>query len=108
MSRADEAMWCVVMFDLPVKTKQQRREATQYRNLLLDQGFQMAQFSVYVRFSPSVSSLVPALNVVKTHVPHGGEVRFLYVTDRQWAKTVRIVNEKEVEQESEPEQLTIF
>lgn len=46
---ADDPMWCVVMFDLPVGTKKQRREATRFRNLLLDEGYWRAQYSVYVR-----------------------------------------------------------
>ena len=31
-----DGMWCLVMFDLPVKTRRQRREATEFRNMLLD------------------------------------------------------------------------
>ena len=38
------------MFDLPVVTKEQSREATKFREFLLDQGFEMSQFSVYARF----------------------------------------------------------
>ncbi|WP_442904906.1 CRISPR-associated endonuclease Cas2, partial [Gordonibacter sp.] len=36
-------MWCVVMFDLPVQTKVQQREATKFRKLLIDSGFSMVQ-----------------------------------------------------------------
>ena len=36
------------MFDLPVLTAPQRREATRFRKFLLDRGFSMVQFSVYV------------------------------------------------------------
>ena len=36
---ADDPVWCVVMFDLPVATKKQRKEATRFRHLLLDEGF---------------------------------------------------------------------
>lgn len=43
---ADDPMWCLVMFDLPVETKKQRREATRFRNDLLDWGFCMVQLSV--------------------------------------------------------------
>lgn len=47
---ADDPMWCLVMFDLPVLTKRQRSEATRFRHFLLDEGFWMAQYSVYVRY----------------------------------------------------------
>ena len=52
---ADDPVWCVVMFDLPVATKKQRKEATRFRHLLLDEGFWMLQYSVYVRYSPTVA-----------------------------------------------------
>ena len=42
-------MWLFCFFDLPVKTKPQRREATRFRNFLLSDGFNMLQFSVYIR-----------------------------------------------------------
>ena len=32
-------MWLVVMFDLPVVEKTERKAATEFRNNLLDQGF---------------------------------------------------------------------
>ena len=43
-------MWMMVLFDLPVLTKKERRAATQFRKFLLDQGFGMCQLSVYMRF----------------------------------------------------------
>ena len=42
-------MWMMVLFDLPVTEPEERKAATGFRNFLLDQGFEMAQFSVYVR-----------------------------------------------------------
>ena len=46
-------MWVFVFFDLPVLTKQQRKQATQFRKALEKDGFTMMQFSVYVRHCPS-------------------------------------------------------
>ena len=46
-------MWLYVMFDLPVETKAQRREATRFRKDLLKDGFTMHQFSVYIRHCAS-------------------------------------------------------
>ena len=40
----------MVLFDLPVMTKKERKAATDFRKFLLDQGFEMAQYSVYMRF----------------------------------------------------------
>src|SRR5438067_997488 len=41
--------WLVVAFDLPVGTKQQRKQATGFRDFLIEDGYQMIQFSVYAR-----------------------------------------------------------
>ncbi|AYD89102.1 CRISPR-associated endonuclease Cas2 [Actinomyces sp. 2119] len=105
---ADDPMWCVVMFDLPVGTKKQRREATRFRNLLLDEGYWRAQYSVYVRYSPTVAGENRRVNAIKANLPAGGEVRILYVTDREWARTLCFQNEAPVKVEKEPQQLTIF
>ena len=43
-------MWLVVLFDLPVGTKKERKAANRFREKLRDLGFEMSQFSVYLRF----------------------------------------------------------
>jgi CRISPR-associated protein Cas2 len=108
MPKGDEPVWCMVMFDLPVKTKLQRTEAAAFRNMLLDNGYQMAQYSVYVRFSPSLHSILPAVRTVKKNLPAGGEVRIVFVTDHQWSKSLRFANEVSLQPEEAPLQLTIF
>ena len=49
-------MWMVVLFDLPVGTKKERKAATKFRKFLLDQGFEMSQYSVYMRFCAGKAS----------------------------------------------------
>ncbi len=46
-------MWLICMFDLPVMTDSERKKASRFQNDLLDEGFEMAQFSVYMRHLPS-------------------------------------------------------
>jgi CRISPR-associated protein Cas2 len=65
-------MWMVVMFDLPVVEKAERKAATAFRNTLLDQGFEMSQFSVYMRFCTSSAQVCcrrPKTDSLKTRVP---------------------------------------
>jgi CRISPR-associated protein Cas2 len=106
--KSGDAVWSMVMFDLPVKTKTERSQATRFRELLLDLGYQRAQFSVYVRFSPSVNSIIPTIGKIKKGVPNGGEVRILTITDRQWATALRFSNARTVRSEDTPLQLAIF
>ncbi|WP_151529578.1 MULTISPECIES: CRISPR-associated endonuclease Cas2 [Corynebacterium] len=107
-AKDSEPVWCVVMFDLPVKTKNQRREANRFRNRLFDLGFCRAQFSVYVQYFPLAARLSTIVKQVKGELPAGGEVRILSVTDQQWAKAIRFSNHKEQAVEEIPSQLTIF
>ena len=43
-------MWVFALFDLPVTTPKARKRYTQFRRLLLNEGFSMLQFSVYARY----------------------------------------------------------
>lgn len=101
-------MWCVVMFDLPTLKKTQRRDANRFRNLLLDLGFWRAQLSVYSRFTPTAGGSTVAVNAIKRGLPTGGDVRILYVTDKQWAKALRFSNARLDDGSEQPDQLTIF
>lgn len=109
MATSDEnGMWNIVLFDLPVLTKTQRREATKFRKLLIDLGWVMEQYSVYVRYVPTGMSVVPEIQVMKKNLPGKGRVEIVSVTDRQWSKAIRFLNEKPENPPEPPAQLTIF
>ena len=44
------SMWVLVFFDLPTETRTERKVAARFRKNLLDDGFAMFQFSIYMRF----------------------------------------------------------
>ena len=81
-------MWCLVMFDLPVKTKSQRREATKFRNMLLDMGYSMVQYSVYVRYTPTQAGNRSTVIAIKENLPAEGIIRVLHIGDHQWSKLI--------------------
>ena len=85
--------WILVMFDLPVDTKQNRRTATQFRKALLDDGYVMTQFSVYMRACPSFDRMKKHQSRLKNITPDGGNVRTLFITDNQWKKSVSVIGE---------------
>jgi CRISPR-associated protein Cas2 len=62
-------MWMVVMFDLPVVEKKERKAATEFRNALLDLGFEMSQFSVYMRFCTSPAQVENYCKKVESALP---------------------------------------
>ncbi|MFC7334758.1 CRISPR-associated endonuclease Cas2 [Rhodocista pekingensis] len=81
-------MWVMVLFDLPVLTKSQRKAATRFRNDLLDLGFEMSQFSVYLRHFAGKEQAEVAVRKIGAVVPATGAVHVLTFTDRQYAAMV--------------------
>lgn len=79
-------MWMIVMFDLPVQTKHQRKRATKFRHDLLDLGFQMAQYSVYMKFCGQRAAANALAKRVERLVPRSGRVSILTVTDKQYGR----------------------
>lgn len=103
-----KAMWLLAMFDLPVKTKSEKRDYVRFRNLLLDCGFSALQYSVYGRFCASEELAETHREKVERALPPDGHVRLLAVTDRQFAKMRVFHGKKRHEPESKPTQLTLF
>lgn len=106
--RPEDAVWCLIMFDLPVQTKTQRREATKFRKLLVDSGYALIQYSIYGKYSPTIQSNMAIERFIKAHLPQDGEVRMLHLTDCQWSTATRIVARKPCNQEGAPEQFSLF
>jgi len=100
----------MVAFDLPVGTRVQRKKATDFRNYLLDDGYQMVQFSVYVRACVSFARQETHLDRLKKHLPPEGSVRAIFVTRSQWERSYVIQGSPASETEAEdlPEQIQLW
>lgn len=101
-------MWIIVMFDLPTDTKEVRKAYHEFREVLLNDGFTMLQFSVYARHSPSEENAVVHENRVKTFLPDDGEVRLLKITDKQFERMKVFHGKMRKATEKAPEQLSFF
>lgn len=101
-------MWIFVMFDLPVGTKTQMREATKFREFLLDQGFEMSQFSVYARFCNGKDSYEAHLKRIERHLPEKGDIHVLTFTDKQYENIVRFSAQRRKRPRKNPDQLALF
>lgn len=77
-------MWIYTFFDLPTETKQEVRAANQFRKMLLNDGFTMFQFSIYIRHCSSRENAKVHVNRVKNNLPKNGKVGVLTVTDKQF------------------------
>lgn len=77
-------MRLMVMFDLPVETSEQRREYRKFRKKLINEGFMMMQYSIYVRVCVSRQSAKFMENRIKLFLPTDGLVQTLMVTEKQY------------------------
>lgn len=102
--------WLIVAFDLPVLTKPQRRAATHFRNFLLDDGYQMLQFSVYIRACVTFARQETHLDRVRNNLPPEGSVRAFFVTRSQWERAFVLYGSPAEEQAPEglPAQLQFW
>lgn len=78
-------MRMLVFFDLPVVTRAERRAYTQFRRFLLNDGFDMIQFSVYGRILNGTDAQEKHFKRLIANLPPEGSVRLLTVTEKQFA-----------------------
>lgn len=101
-------MWIVVMFDLPVVEKTERKAATDFRNALLGMGFEMSQFSVYMRFCSSPAQLDTYCTQVEKNLPSGGKVHILQFTDKQYERIITYRGKDKQPGKKSPDQYELF
>ncbi len=101
-------MWVMVLFDLPVETPRARKAYSRFRAFLLDQGFEMAQFSVYVRHTASKEAATAIINKIEGAVPNEGKVDILQFTDKQYENIVCFRGRRRIDSPKNPEQLVMF
>ncbi len=82
--------WLIVMFDLPTDTKKERRAAARFRNDLLDRGYLMFQYSVYVRCAVTLDRKKHFIAELEAINPETGNIKSVFITDRQWGDVLTI------------------
>ena len=102
-----ELMWMLVLFDLPVVEKKERKEATDFRNFLLDNGFGMVQYSIYTKLFSGKDSCEKYYRLIKQNLPNKGKVDIITITDKQYGNIISYTASKKVEKK-QPEQLLLF
>ena len=102
-------MRLLIFFDLPVKSKLERKQATQFRNFLIKDGFYMIQFSLYGRMCNTIESAKLHENRILTQVPNKGSVRSMIVTEKQYASMSVLSGEKKPkEKKISSQQISFF
>jgi CRISPR-associated protein Cas2 len=101
-------MWILVLFDLPTETKKERAAASKFRKQLIEDGFNMFQFSIYTRHCASRENAEVHIKRVRRFMPDLGTVSILCITDKQFGNMEIFYGKKEKEPPSGWQQLKLF
>ena len=101
-------MWVLVLFDLPTDTKRNRSVAAKFRKRLIDDGFEMFQFSIYLRHCPSRENADVHIRRVKNLLPKLGKIGILCITDKQFGQMEIFFGQEEADLPSPIQQLELF
>ncbi len=102
------SVWILVFFDLPTETKKDRKIASGFRKRLLDDGFSMFQFSIYLRFCASRENAEVHMKRVKLILPPKGKIGIMQVTDKQFGMMELFYGKEPKETERPSQQLELF
>jgi len=101
-------MWLIVAFDLPVLTREDKRNYRKFVCFLEDEGFTRLQYSVLIRPTATLDSTDRHAKRIADNIPPYGQIRILRLTDLQWARTECFHNGRLHIPEAPPEQFCFF
>lgn len=100
-------MRVLVLFDLPTQTNEDKREYTKFRKFLLNDGFMMMQFSVYMRFCRNYQDSQKHIERITKLSPSKGNIRVICVTEKQYEDMILVIGEKSPTETLVNEQFTL-
>lgn len=101
-------MWVLVMFDLPTETKRDRKNYAKFRKDILADGFQMFQFSMYIRHCSSKENADVHTGRVKSILPSKGHIGIMTITDKQFGMMEIFRGHEQVNAPETVQQLELF
>lgn len=102
-------MRVLVFFDLPTVTRADKRAYTLFRRFLLQDGYDMIQWSVYGRMVNGFDSAEKHLKRLSANLPKEGSVRCLQVSEKQFASMKLLVGQHSFQEKTvNAQQLLLF
>ncbi len=102
-------MRLMVFFDLPVKTKNDKRAYARFHKFLVRSGFDMIQYSIYARICNGPEAVETQVMKLKAHKPPDGSVRYMQVTEKQFVNMQVLVGAKRIKEDTKyASQLSFF
>ena len=102
-------MRILVFFDLPMVSAIEKRIYQIFRRFLIEDGYDMIQYSIYCRICNGEDAVDKHLRRLNANLPPRGSVRFLQITERQYASMKFLVGEPtQKEKKVKNDQLLLF
>lgn len=98
----------MVLFDLPVKAKPDRRCYQQFHSFLIKDGYVMMQFSVYTRIVNGEDGVTKHLARLRANLPPRGHVRAMTITEKQYEAIHFLVGKPTAQEKTVGSQLQIL
>lgn len=105
---AYRSMWLIVCFDLPTDTPKARKQYAIFRKNIMQDGFNMMQYSIYYRHCSSKENTTVHLQRIRNTIPPDGEVRILQFTDKQFERMETYSGKRRTKNEAAAKQLEMF
>lgn len=102
-------MRIVVFFDLPTTTREYKRAYTLFRRFLIQDGYDMLQWSVYARMVNGFDNAEKHLKRLSANLPAEGSVRCMQVSEKQFANMKILVGDRSFQEKKvTADQLLLF
>lgn len=101
-------MRLLVLFDLPTGSKAERRQYSDFRKFLINDGYHMEQFSVYSRLLVTRESAAAHIARLKLNLPSAGEVTVIEMTEKQYEDRMVLLSEHKEQPVEQGAQLTLM
>lgn len=99
----------ICIFDLPTVTSHEKRAYRRFRKFLIENGFEMLQYSVYIRTCPNRSFANKFYYKIKQNAPRKGDIQLLTITEKQFEDRIHIIcDDKEKQKILGPESLVVI
>jgi CRISPR-associated protein Cas2 len=89
-----EFMRVLVFYDLPIKTRKDKKIYRHFRRRLIRNGYHMIQYSVYSKILNNRDAAKNHIKFIERNAPQKGNVRLMMVTEKQYAYIKIIVGGK--------------
>lgn len=93
-------MRLLVFFDLPTITKADKRAYTLFRRFLLNDGYDMIQWSVYGRVVNGFDDSESHQKRLAKNLPQYGSIRFLQISEKQFANMKILLGERHLQEKT--------